>query len=209
MQEHGILFRPEMVAAILRDAKTQTRRLKERPWRVGDTLWVKEPWRVCGWCEDSGIGIEYRDGASKVECYKEFQTIGKRDYLEWRENIQEQCCNDLYALGFIDGSEDEGLIPSEGYEGELCPTRWRQSIFMPRGCSRIDLRVTGVREERLQDISEADAIAEGGWIYKKCPFHKAPEKSFAHLWDSINTKPGTRWKDNPPVWVYEFERVEE
>jgi hypothetical protein len=104
---------------------------------------------------------------------------------------------------------------------------WRPSIHMPRWASRITLEVTGVRVERLQSISAADARAEGiesqehliagtvcrswkaygsenGWY----PEGKetAPIHSFQSLWNSL-AAPGAVWQANPWVWVVEFKRV--
>lgn len=69
------------------------------------------------------------------------------------------------------------------------------------------IRITAIRRERLQDISEYDAGEEGmpGPSFNH-PFTFAAV--FADLWDSIHTKPGTRWEDSPDVWVLEFELVE-
>jgi hypothetical protein len=82
--------------------------------------------------------------------------------------------------------------------------KWRPSIFMPRWASRILLEITAIRVERLQDISEADARAEG--IAKnQCPdWHALMD--YQVLWESING-PGS-WAANPWVWVVEFRRVQ-
>jgi len=82
--------------------------------------------------------------------------------------------------------------------------RWRPSIFMPRWASRITLEVTGVRVERLQDISEADAIAEGIERPNNPVWYAVDE--YQHLWDQINAKRAP-WASNPWVWVIEFKRV--
>lgn len=88
--------------------------------------------------------------------------------------------------------------------------KWKPSIHMPRWASRITLEVTRVRVERLQDISEADARAEGidpGTSI--CDFEATPARDdFARLWDSINGKRAP-WASNPYVWVISFRRVEE
>lgn len=67
------------------------------------------------------------------------------------------------------------------------------------------IRITGIRREYVQDIHDADAIAEG------CTGDKihmvTPRDEYADLWDTIHTKPGTRWADNPSVWVLTFEVV--
>ena len=107
---------------------------------------------------------------------------------------------------------------------------WKPSTFMPREAARIFLEVKDVRAERVQDISEADTIAEG---IKSCFLHKehggewklsnsAPfegvgiesshftrKSAFHEIWDSINAKSGPSWNSNPWVWVYEFGRVED
>lgn len=88
-------------------------------------------------------------------------------------------------------------------------TPWRSSLFMPRWASHLTLEITAVRVERVRDITEADALAEGGWTYATCPIHKAPEASFAQLWDSINAGRGFGWQANPWVWVLGFRRVEQ
>jgi hypothetical protein len=92
--------------------------------------------------------------------------------------------------------------------------RWRPSIHMPRWASRITLEITGIRVERVQEIGEEEARAEGcdgdcpiGYIpaYQRAPlaYH------FAQLWDQINGKrPGCSWNDNPWVWAISFRRVE-
>ena len=72
---------------------------------------------------------------------------------------------------------------------------WRPSIFMPRWASRLTLRVTDVRAERLQDICEEEAVEEGA----------LGVDDFSALWDSINGKKYP-WSGNPWVWVITFER---
>lgn len=91
-------------------------------------------------------------------------------------------------------------------EGDAKPGRWRPSIHMPRWASRLTLRVTSVRVERLQDISEDDARAEGvvGWDVPSLGVN--PRDGFRVLWDSINEKRAP-WASNPWVWVVAFERV--
>jgi hypothetical protein len=101
---------------------------------------------------------------------------------------------------------------TEGWQGI-----WRPAIFMPRWASRITLEITDVRVERLQDISEADALTEGLPLIE---FFKPTEiaaftewecrhphaHSFSRLWDSINAPRGYGWDKNPWVWVISFKR---
>lgn len=90
----------------------------------------------------------------------------------------------------------------------------RPSIHMPRWASRIDLEVTGVRVERLQDISEADAMAEGIRCTGQCSYwwdgmqgdpHRTAADAFRALWESINGPDS--WTANPWVWVVELRRI--
>ncbi|MCY1534321.1 hypothetical protein D9M68_696890 [compost metagenome] len=88
---------------------------------------------------------------------------------------------------------------------------WKPSIHMPRALCRLALEVTGVRVERLNDCSKADAIAEGiapeldGWTdygNASCQMCMSPVDSYRTLWDSING--AGAWDANPWVWVVEF-----
>ena len=78
--------------------------------------------------------------------------------------------------------------------------RWKSPRFMPQGASRIRLDVTAVRPERVQDITEEDAQAEGVALGGSPTYVKA----FAQLWDSINAKRGHGWEANDWVWVLKF-----
>lgn len=90
--------------------------------------------------------------------------------------------------------------------------KWKPSIHMWRNASRITLEITNVRIERLQEISESDARAEGVSKYEgECPLRNKRlnkyQLQFAALWDSINAKRGLGWDVNPFVWVIEFKRI--
>jgi len=94
--------------------------------------------------------------------------------------------------------------------------KWHTGRFMPRWASRIMLEVTDVRVERVQDISEEDAWAEGILTRYCCnggdcgcrgmPINH-PTADFRDLWDSINAKRGHGWDVNPWVWVVKFKRI--
>ncbi len=87
------------------------------------------------------------------------------------------------------------------------PGRWRPSIYMPRWASRITLELTDVREQRLQDISEEDAIAEG---FGADPAYGQglglARDGFSFFWDVLNGKRAT-WESNPQVWALTFRRI--
>ena len=100
--------------------------------------------------------------------------------------------------------------------------KWKPSIHMFKCDARIWLEITGIRVERLQEITEEDAIGEGiqlfkvglpptqvkvyasGWPDPLCGGTSVD--GFHHLWDSINAKRGYGWSENPWVWVIEFKR---
>lgn len=118
--------------------------------------------------------------------------------------------SDADAYGLI-GHDGEGPI----YVEDIL---WRPSIHMPRWASRISLEITGIRVERLQDINEEDAIAEGCLKY---PFeddhaytfykndrtgHATYTGAYRKLWESINGKGS--WSLNPFVWVVEFRKIQ-
>lgn len=89
--------------------------------------------------------------------------------------------------------------------------RWKPSIYMPRWASRITLEISDVLVERVQDISEEDAEAEG--VFDTLPEDTNPlmmaSDAFCLLWEDINgKKAGCSWEDNPWVWVVEFKRLE-
>ena len=85
---------------------------------------------------------------------------------------------------------------------------WRPSIHMPREAARIFLRVTNVKAERLQDITDEDAIAEGmSQILVDGVVFISAKGDFHVFWDALNIKRGYGWDTNPWVWVIEFERI--
>ena len=127
---------------------------------------------------------------------------------------------------------EPGVSHPAGWENapnDLEALHWRSPVVMPRWASRILREITNVRVERLQDISEADAVAEGieildttlggeniypdysnkpgEWWRRYCQT-KDPIKSFASLWDSIYAKRGHPWVKNDWVWVVEFKVLE-
>lgn len=96
-------------------------------------------------------------------------------------------------------------------------SRWKPSIHMPRWASRITLEVTKVRVQRVQDITEADAVSEG--VVQECNGHRlypgtgaarareTARQAFVRLWDSLNRKRGYSWESNPWVWAITFRRL--
>ena len=216
MKERPILFSAPMIRAILEGRKTQTRRvvkptnghtieqiistpdslaafIRHRcPYgQPGDRLWVREAFRF----------LDSFDGDSPA-------TVGARCLAAgypkpWAPTQYE-------ADGCRDNWMHVGTPPSPG---SATPGKLRPGIHMPRWASRINLEITAVRVERLNDISEADAMAEGVTVGEDRSFayaergmkYEPHREAFEHLWESIN---GPRsWAADPWVWVVEFKRA--
>jgi len=239
VKERPIIFNTEMVKAILEGRKTQTRRIiKPQPinsllgyqiqddpsfavtigpdhpsdgvscpyGKPGDRLWVREVWKIVGWdCEILEMTIMFKDGKERGDVV----LSEDGDRLE------------SYYIQCSDQCIDAGLKTLE------MPTIWRSPRFMPRTASRINLAITDIRVERLQEIKEEEIYKEGIKIpvtkdkkplicltgkYPTCNYFDQDKKNyaeagFASLWDSINYKKGFGWEANPWVWVIEFKVI--
>lgn len=198
MKIKPILFSTPMVQSILDERKTQTRRIvKPQPDEDGISKHIHSK--------------KWHDTSARV--YKPIAQIG--DIFWVRET---------YALIPYEHSQKYHgyCYKADWVNSDLtCPTsKWKPSIFMPKEACRIFLKVTDVRVERLQDISEEDAISEGvekhsdygstGYIHYGEPDAAYTDIdavwSFETLWESINGSGS--WDANPWVWVYELERCE-
>jgi len=218
MRERPILFSGPMVRALLEGRKTQTRRAVKV--QSPDGVWSPE--RDGKWWPTNGE--DYVD--TGVAC-----PYGKPGDRLWvRETWG--------AVPRLAGCEK--VCPERDHDGQgiryratwdrVHSVRWRPSIHMPRVASRISLEITEVRVERLQDISEDDARAEGlkaitkdghtvkygipdsdgfpgtddtGWPWAE--WNVDPRKAFRRLWERING--AESWAANPFVWVLSFQRV--
>jgi hypothetical protein len=208
MTEHPILFSGEMIRAILAGTKVQTRRVAKFPGlnpvelaetksfhQDGGGNWI-------GWSYDAPdlaeATIKLYPTATGFKC--PYGKVG--DTLWFRET---------WATPFS-SAKPSNLDPERFrgkiiYRADITPGDsrdshydWRPSIFMPRWASRISRVITNIRLERLQDISEEDARAEGvhhtsqGYRYSYCM-----------LWNEINSARGYPWAQNDWVFVLEFE----
>jgi len=219
--ERPILFSAPMVRAILEGRKTQTR-------------------RICKWPITSN-GLGYSREVGDILCQNDFLppsamlmrvTRGHQSYtVSNHEQWETECpygkpgdklwVRETWACA--DDFEDMPKHCEYFYRaaGEVRGVdRWRPSIFMPRDVSRIMLEITDVRVQRLQDISEEDARAEGirvlplqdendpsAW-WESAPGEnqgRSARASFAKLWDSINGSGA--WDANPFCWAISFRRV--
>lgn len=242
-KERGIPFSPAMVRALLAGRKTQTRRGVKR----GQVLRIL-PGSDLSREERKRINAEPFDWDRNNPAHPSMEELltccpyGVPGDRLW---VRETWYFDIDPYGPIPKEKPADRLMDNLYyraDGECCeqipecqcydtgPTQWRPSIHMPRWASRLTLEVVSVRVERVQDISEADAIAEGveranGTTGRDDPagahwknysssrrggvdwpvFHNA-RTSFLSLWDSING--AGSWAANPWVWVIEFRRVQ-
>ncbi len=177
------------------------------PWSPGDLLWVREPWRVVEFPVDDALVVQFRDGAKMEARDEEFASGARpwRRYLNWWSRVAGQSAEECLKAG-LKLRDDETFAP---FPPEGPPTRWRSPRFMPRWCSRTTLRIESVRAERLREISEADAKAEGVTPEAiDCVSGEELRVAFRYLWERLHGKPGTRWSDDPWVWVVTFSLVE-
>lgn len=224
MKERPILFSAAMIRAILAGQKTQTRRIvKPQPdSRTTRVSVCRDQWMGNG---PSGNGV----GTAQWDPWRK-SPFAAGDWLWVRETWLPDPDADSDAWHTHDctyyewsgcGSRIDS-VPAQLQKPDHCIYRadwdghdlvWRPSIHMPRWASRILLEIVSVRVERLQDISEADALAEG---VKHCEAELdtggnwyAPEELYSMLWTKINGWGDSGWNTNPWVWVVEFRRVEE
>lgn len=193
MTDRPILFSKPMVQALLAGTKTQTRRIGDRPRiEVGDMLWVREAWRAP----------------------KTLDVLRPRD-MEPRKNTI------MFEAG--------GSIANQDFRGDWRPSNWpiagqredwvgrrRASMHLPRWASRMTLVVTEVRVQRLLELSEEDAIAEGmvrddrpgsesfgAWSGGVDYVHgHSAYGAYRRTWEIING--AGSWKENPFVIAYSF-----
>ena len=185
MKERPIIFSAPMVMAILDGRKTQTRRIVKNAHMMTVDGEMVPIAALCPYGQP-GARLWVREAWGALP-----HMLGgfQRESLRYR----------------ADGE----------YQNEHDAWRWRPSIHMPRWASRITLEITGVRVERLQDISEADAVAEGcksirpelmldGLIVR---LGRSAVEEFRLAWEEIHG--GGSWEKNPWVWVIEFRKLEQ
>lgn len=207
-KEKPIIFTGHSPPAILDGRKWMTRRvIKPQPHEChnGDLMY-----------KDRLIGSSVPERSWKHHTYEEAWEVcpyGKPGDRLW---VRESFFCDDYR--YPDAPHKELLRATEYRASHDCAdweagcpcsdNAWQSPLFMPRWASRLTLEITEVRVERLQAITEEDAMADGGWLYADCPVHKNPVRSFAELWDKLNAKRGFAWESNPFCWAITFRRLE-
>lgn len=178
VKEHPILFSGPMVRAILEDRKIQTRRIfkfKETNQTHSQPDKFQKEHFCLEWCPYGKVG----------------------DHLWVRETWKQGFFETKYSNGIIYKADKEKALGMVEYAGG-----WKPSIHMPRWASRITLEITGIRVERLQDISGCDAALEGVIAYHTYNGYKL---KFEELWEQINGEGS--WNLNPWVWVLQFKKL--
>ena len=222
MKERPVIFNGEMVRAILDGRKTQTRRaISDRHFHLIDVA------SQVGECYPLESGIDHANSQSYYREYCPFGQVGDRLWV--REAYQGPLFNfdqmETYLEDtskferpeFCEYRADGGKTPEYYDADDNLRYGWKPSIHMPRWASRITLEITAVRVERLNDISEEDAKAEGvkpagdmlpdypdTFLTPKGDFATA-KVAFQRLWQSIYDEES--WAANPWVWVIEFKQV--
>lgn len=218
IRERGILFSKPMVLALLANEKTQTRRMinfRSRFYAPDDVelrdvrKYDDGSWRAVFDTADEPFSIKspYGGPGDRLWVRETWQAIRCHDDGEVEEVWPIPKSRGAFALVYA------ATDPQANEHRDDRGFAWRPGIYMPRWASRILLDVVGIRAERLQDISEADAIAEGverddgGW-WRGAGDHKwdTARRAFESLWCSINGVES--WRLNPWVWVVSFKRIE-
>ena len=194
------LFNTEMVRAILDDRKTQTRRPID--WDISNSM-----------SGDAASGYLVQTDNGLIDALKLYR-YQKGDILYVREtfvDISEIIPGNIHYKASATKADLEWLR-EEGW-------KWKPSIHMPKEAARIFLKVTDIRIERVQDITEENAIAEGCKMAGDFPVERkiddgiyegwdAARGWFADSWQNLYKSKGYGWDTNCWVWVIEFERCE-
>lgn len=220
-----IIFSGEMVRALLEGRKTQTR-------RYAHAATERAPHNAT-WAPDSGfkrtrrvgrvwslhspylIGSRLLHGTARCP-YKPGDLLWVRE--TWRGIVQINAPWEQYEEAVARYVPDRRFCKGVEFKASHVDNDepWQPSIHMPRWASRLTLRVTNVRAERLQDISEDDARAEGAHHSDGNPDEFGvcrrlvvqAKDEFRHIWEALYHKDSPKaWHRNPWVWVYEFEVI--
>lgn len=204
MKERPILFSGPMVRALLNGRKTQTRRVVKPQPAYPDSYNGERNEFTEGY-----LSWFFRGATQASQIWKCPYAPGDRFWVR-----------ETHANLALPGYEPVVVYRADG-EMVLPPgVKWTPSIHMPRWVSRLTLEVTGVRVERVQDISGEDAKAEGVTSPRcgcevcsrsslMCPADASSHiEEFRTLWQSINDRPWMCWDENPWVWVVSFKLVD-
>jgi hypothetical protein len=220
VRERPILFSAEMVRLLLAGEKTQTRRVVKLPKHIAHDE-VELQRMQDGYADGVRPVWEYNDEPNAFSTRCPFGAVGDRLWVRERfmplplESAPSDPAPTDWLIDYAaDGRSEEKVAPA-GYNPMLYNhVRYTPSIFMPRWASRLTLDIAGVRVERLQEISESDAKAEGvefDGIWWRGGFKEidgfltawpTATRAFEAIWRTINGEES--WAQNPWVWVVSF-----
>lgn len=162
-------------------------------FNVGDQLWVRETWAPVNLYGE--IALAYKADSEVIRVEENESFLDEEGFINYNDPRLEKYSFAAWADDLLDGKEGN----------------WLPSVQMPRWASRILLEITKIRVERLNDISESDAIAEGCDNSKseaaiQIGWYELPLPAFKRRWEWKNGKDS--WKQNPWVWVIEFSVIQ-
>jgi hypothetical protein len=203
--ERGLPFSDPMVQALLDDRKTNTRRVmvpQPKPWDLNDAFLA---WKGEAFFPGEPAGCPYGVPGDRLwvrEAVRAWDLDGATLHIEYRAGgAPRETDTDDFSPGQI----DQVRRLSQRYP------KYAPAMFCPRWASRITLELTEVRVQRLQEISDDDARAEGcAGGHDSIPdytFSAMPHEHFKHVWDSLNAKRRYGWDSNPWVWALTFKRL--
>ena len=219
MKEYPIIFSGDHPRKILDGIKIQTR----RTWGLNEINKEPDKWKVTPTLNPSVFGFYVVENGvpsvlERIKC--PYGQVGDRLWVRERHIFIDRWGELPARVVYSDGSgKCVGEFPNGAtvyHQNDRAGWKWRPSIHMFRWASRITLEITEVRVERVQEISQDDAIAEG----IEPPEHafrmisggdvevnESPKELFSELWDSLNAKRGYGWEVNPWVFVISFKVV--
>jgi len=206
MKEKPILMSGDMVRAVLDGRKTQTRRAVKLIPQDKRTI-------LCSFSNEKGAIFNDGRGLSvstfvPIRC--PYGQPGDRLWVReaWMPYFRPSSMSSPSDGGILYRADKSRIKMDTRGRWEMSRVgKWRPSIHMPRWASRITLEITGVRVERVQDISDGDISEEGiSPLPKELGYNKilSSRTNFRNKWDSLYDKRGYSWDDNPWVWVIEF-----
>jgi len=212
MKEHPIVMATESIRAIYAGTKTQTRRVIRTKnlcfgYYPGDRWWVgphpyggwwawevrgdPEPWMLKTAGKEGGFACPFGVPGDRLRVKETFAELRPEHRIDGRWVYKADCR----------GADSERCREELGY-------KWRSPRFMPREAARLFLEVLDVRAQRVQEISEADAVADGTRAISVADIPRqaawSERQDYSRLWDSLNADRGYPWAENPWVFAIAF-----
>ena len=208
MKERPIIFSTPMVQAIIEGRKTQTRRVVNPDIVNGFDFERDGSLQIMTIEDKHGEQVPILDlcphgKPGDLLWVRETTIIAPKNWVKKRFNNITDSDGDGRVIQYL--ATHPNTDAARNYGLKKTP-----SIHMPKWAARIWLEITGVRVERVQEISDSDIIAEGiSTTLRDYDAFCHLNQQFIDLWDSINgKKEGCSWAENPWVWIVEFKRVE-